>query len=135
MTAPTKKDIENTEDIQLLVNTFYKNVREDSLIGPIFDQAIQDRWDSHLQKMYSFWQTILLGQQSYSGAPLVPHMDLPIDRRHFAVWIRLWEETINQLFQGRVASEAKWRAGKMKEVFISKLEYIRATPKIPDKNG
>ena len=27
-----------------LVNTFYSRIREDRLLGPIFDEAIGDRW-------------------------------------------------------------------------------------------
>lgn len=133
MESFTKKDIEDLDDIKLLVDTFYNNVRKDTLIGPIFDDTLRGHWDQHLTKMYSFWQTVLLGQQSYRGAPFVPHMNLPVDRRHFDSWVQLWEETIDQLFQGQIAVEAKWRAGKMKEVFISKLEYMRAHPQISKK--
>ena len=59
-----KKDIETLEDIQLMVNRFYEVVRKDELIGPIFDNIIQDRWPMHLEKMYRFWQTILLDERT-----------------------------------------------------------------------
>jgi hemoglobin len=45
-------DIKTIIDIKTLVNTFYDNVRGDDLIGPIFNDAIQDRWPIHLEKMY-----------------------------------------------------------------------------------
>lgn len=121
-----KREIRDIEDIKLLVNSFYEKVREDDLIGPIFDDVIGDSWDSHLPKMYSFWQTVLLGQQTYFGAPFVPHIPLPIDVEHFQVWMKLWHQTVDDLFVGEVAEDAKWRAGKMKDVFLSKLQYIRS---------
>jgi truncated hemoglobin YjbI len=67
-----KKDIENIDDIRLLVDSFYGTVREDDLIGPIFLGKITD-WPVHLEKMYRFWQTILLEEYTYNGAPFPPH--------------------------------------------------------------
>jgi hemoglobin len=61
-----KRDVETMEDVQNLVNTFYGRIREDELLGPIFNDTIQDRWPEHLEKMYSFWQTILLQEHTYS---------------------------------------------------------------------
>jgi hemoglobin len=56
MTA--KNDI-STEDIKLL-EYFYSQVQTDDFIGPIFNEKIGNRWPEHLEKMYRFWQTILL---------------------------------------------------------------------------
>ena len=78
--------------------------------------------------MYSFWQTILLGEHTYTGAPFVPHMNLPIDRPHFEAWIGYWYQTVDELFSGSIAEEAKWRASRMREVFLDKLDYIRNSP-------
>jgi|SRR5699024_7177632 len=123
-----KQDIKTFDDIKNLVDSFYNLVRKDELIGPIFDETIGDGWDEHLPKMYSFWQTILLGEHTYTGAPFVPHMNLPIDRPHFEVWIGYWYQTVDELFSGSIAEEAKWRASRMREVFLDKLDYIRNSP-------
>ncbi len=48
-------EILNLEDIKLLVDTFYDRIREDKLLGPIFDERIQDRWLIRLENMYMFW--------------------------------------------------------------------------------
>ena len=58
-------DILHLDDVKNLVDTFYSKVREDALLGPIFDERIQNRWPAHLAKMYTFWQTILLGEHTY----------------------------------------------------------------------
>jgi len=118
-----KNDIRSIEDIRSLVDTFYGKVRNDATIGPIFNQVIEDRWPEHLQKMYRFWQTVLLGEHTYFGSPFPPHAQLPIDRTHFAIWLNLWHETVNELFNGEKANEAKWRADKMAAMFITKIEY------------
>ena len=120
-----KKDILTLEDIKLLVNTFYGKVREDELIGPIFNERIQDRWPEHLAKMYTFWQTVLLGEHTYYGAPFPPHAQLPVERHHFQRWLFLFSETINELFTGGKAKEALWRADKMAEMFQYKIAHFR----------
>lgn len=125
------KDIENIEDIKLMVNTFYAKIREDEMLGIIFNQNIQDRWAQHLEKMYRFWQTILLEEYTYDGRPFPPHAHLPIGKVHFEQWLSLFEETIHNLFHGEKADEAIWRAQKMATMFESKLDYLRNNPDKP----
>lgn len=120
-----KNDILTIEDIKLLVDTFYGKVREDKLIGPIFDERIQDRWPHHLAKMYTFWQTILLGDHTYYGTPFPPHAQLPVEREHFQRWLSLFSETLDELFSGEKAKEALWRADKMAEMFQYKIAHYR----------
>ncbi|MDQ2718307.1 MAG: group III truncated hemoglobin [Bacteroidota bacterium] len=123
-----KNDIIDLDDIKLLVNTFYGKVKEDSLIGPIFNERIQNRWPQHLAKMYTFWQTVLLGEHTYYGSPFPPHAELPVERHHFERWLSLFSETINELFKGDKAKEALWRADKMAEMFQYKIEHHRNNP-------
>ena len=121
----TLTDILSLEDVKLLVNTFYGKVREDKLIGPIFDERIQDRWPEHLAKMYTFWQTVLLGEHTYYGSPFPPHAKLPVEKIHFERWLTLFSETLNELFTGEIAAEAMWRANKMAEMFQFKIHHYR----------
>ena len=122
-----KKDIMTLEQIKVLVDTFYGKVRDNEMLAPIFNERIEDRWPEHLAKMYAFWQTILLGDHTYFGAPFVPHANLPVSKEHFDQWMELFIETVDELFEGAVADEAKWRAGKMAEMFQIKLAHIRQT--------
>ena len=116
------------EDIKNLVDSFYGKVRKDELIGPIFDERIQDRWPTHLAKMYSFWQTVLLGEHTYYGSPFPPHAQLPIDEVHFNKWLELFYETLDEHFTGKIAEEAKWRANKMAQMFQYKLQHYKNSP-------
>lgn len=85
-----KKDIATLKDVQLVVDTFYDKIRKDDLLATIFDEVIQDRWPMHLEKMYSFWSTVLLDDKSYRGAPFVPHATLPVSKEHFNRWLELF---------------------------------------------
>ena len=84
------QDISNIEDIKLLVNTFYKKVQNDDLIGPIFNEKMMGRWPEHLEKMYRFWQTLLLEEHTYSGSPFPPHKQLPVNQSHFDRWMEIF---------------------------------------------
>jgi hemoglobin len=121
-------DIFTIEDIKLLVDTFYKRIQADALLGPIFDGRIQDRWPIHLDKMYRFWQTILLEEYTYDGRPFPPHAQLPVGHEHFSQWLSLFTATVDVLFTGDKATEAKWRARKMAEMFEHKIAYIKNNP-------
>ena len=119
-----QKNISNIEDIQLMVNSFYEKVRRNDLLGDIFNSIIQDNWDTHLEKMYRFWQTVLLSEHTYYGSPFAPHAKMPIEQKHFERWKALFVDTVDEHFIGKKADEAKWRAEKMAEMFLMKIEYF-----------
>ncbi len=121
----TKTDITTLDDIKLLVDSFYSTVQKDTFIGPIFNEKIGNRWPEHLEKMYRFWQTILLEVHSYSGSPFPPHKHLPVDKEHFDRWMEIFVATVNTLFEGPIADEAKMRAKNMAEMFNYKINYFR----------
>ena len=123
MTA--KNDITSLEDIKLLVDTFYSQVQKDDFLGPIFNEKLGNCWPEHLEKMYRFWQTILLEVHSYSGSPFPPHKQLPVAKEHFDRWMELFTQTTDSLFTGALADEAKLRAKNMAEMFNYKIEYFR----------
>lgn len=117
-----KNDIKHLHDIEQLVNTFYMQVQKDPLIGSIFTSRIND-WPTHLAKMYRFWQTILLDEHTYSGSPFLPHANMPLNEAHFDRWMAIWKETIDLLFKGPKADEAKRRGETMATIFLSKIQY------------
>jgi hemoglobin len=121
-----RKDITSIEDIKLLVDTFYTAVRQDDVLGPVFNGKIGDQWPKHLDTMYRFWQTILLpGEFTYRGTPFASHINLPINETHFEKWLMLFTQTVENHFEGPVAEEAKMRAGHIASVFQHKLSVLR----------
>lgn len=120
-----KKDLLTLDDIRLLVDSFYSAIAEDELLAPIFKGKIGDNWQPHLEKMYTFWQTVLLQEHTYFGSPFLPHAGLPVDKVHFDRWLSLFYNTADSLFSGEKATEAKWRADRMAEMFRHKIAYIK----------
>lgn len=120
-----KQDIHSLDDIKLMVNTFYQRIKQDIVLGPIFEEKIQDRWPVHLEKMYRFWQTILLEEHTYNGSPFPPHAQMAIDESHFVIWLKIFTTTVDDLFNGNVAEDAKKRGTLMAALFNSKLEFFK----------
>jgi len=126
-----KNDIQTLDDIKLFVDTFYNKIRQDDLLAVIFNNKINDRWQQHLEKMYCFWQTVLLDEHTYFGSPFVPHAKLPVDKIHFERWIEIFNTTIDDLFIGEKAERAKWQGNRMAEMFQYKIEYYRKNTSTP----
>lgn len=122
-------DIQNREDIELLVNSFYDEVRRDAVIGFIFDEIIGSDWSHHLPVMYRFWESILLHSASYQGQPVLRHIlvdqRIPLVKAHFDQWLLLWNRTVDSLFAGDVAADAKKRASLMISLIQLKIRDAR----------
>lgn len=119
-------DITNHDDVKLLVDTFYSKVKSNTILGYIFNEVAQVDWQIHLPKMYSFWSTIILGDQSYEGNPMLTHIKLskltPLTEKEFSEWLLLFNETVDELFYGPNAVEAKTRAGNIARLMLFKVQ-------------
>lgn len=120
------KKLETREDIELLVNQFYNKVQSDETIGFFFNDVAKVDWSHHLPKMYAFWETLLFGQMSYKGNPMAVHFPLnaqiPMEKKHFEHWIKLWTQTIEENFTGEMAETAIYKATNIANLMGYKME-------------
>lgn len=123
-----KTDILGRDEIVRLVNHFYGKVREDKLIGFIFDEVAHVDWDSHLPRMYAFWQTVLFRDGGFRGDPMGVHARLVpqthMGREQFARWRELFDASVDELFVGENATHIKACAADMANVIHSKIHVI-----------
>ncbi len=118
----TASDLQTPDDIRRLVETFYTAVRPDPQIGHFFTEL---DWDHHIPRIVSFWSMVLFGDRSYTGDPMTAHQRLhqriPMERTHFDRWLALWTTTVDQLFSGPKAEEAKDRARTIAAVMAHRV--------------
>ncbi len=125
-----KPDIKTRADILLLVSSFYKKIRNDSVLGPFFNDVITD-WDTHIDTLTTFWESSLFLKTKYIGNPLEVHIKVDKDNNnsitqmHFGLWLNLWFQTIDDLFEGDYAENAKRRARKMGTFLYLKIFEAR----------
>jgi len=121
-----KHDLQGREDIRALVDAFYDKVQADPLLFPVFTNAANFDWDHHLPVMYRFWETLLFRSGEYEGNPFLKHVDLPIDAEHFQCWLSLFLTTMDELYEGPKAEEAKLRAKSIAVVFQKRMGLMKS---------
>ena len=118
-------DIRDIDDIKTLIDTFYQTVTADELLGPVFNDVAKVNWEHHLPVMYNFWEFLLLGGKHYTGNPIQKHFDLhqrfPLSAEYFDRWLEIFQKTVDQLFTGKVADDAKFRAYAISETWKPKF--------------
>ena len=58
--------------IRKVILSFYEKIRHDPLLGPIFEEAIGDKWDPHIERIILFWLTATGLQRGYDGRNFMP---------------------------------------------------------------
>jgi hemoglobin len=120
-----KTDIQNRLHIEELINGFYEKVKRDDAIGFFFNDVAKTNWEAHLPRMYDFWEQIIFQAPTYNGNPMQTHLVLhhhaSIKHEHFDRWKKLFEETVDELFEGPVSEFTKQRAFSIAGVIETKI--------------
>ena len=120
-----RTDIQNRQDIEKLVNTFYDKVKTDETIGYFFTKVIPVDWEVHLPKMYDFWENILFNSTTYKGNPIEAHQHVhkesPMLSEHFTHWVKLFTHTVEENFVGKNAESIIQRATSIATVMQIKV--------------
>lgn len=110
-------DIAGRDDIEALVVDFYTRAFADPLLGPVFRDVAAMDLQAHLPVMCDFWQTVLFRAGLYRRNALAVHVALhaaePLTGEHFARWLGLWVETVDDRFAGEKAELAKRQATRI----------------------
>jgi hemoglobin len=122
------RDIEDPADCERLVRAFYGRAFEDPLIGWLFADVAKLDLEAHVPVISAFWETILLGAQTYAGGAFRPHAELhmraPLRAAHFERWLVLWHTTVDELFAGERAELAKAHADRVAHAFHGRLQTL-----------
>jgi hemoglobin len=105
--------------IAAVVQQFYFKARQDPVIGPVFNAVIAEAdWPRHLSVIGDFWSSMLLGSGRYAGRPMPKHVGIPgLSDRHFARWLQLFRETVEDLCSEEAAALFVERAERVAHSF------------------
>lgn len=121
-----KPDITNREDIKNLIELFYKGALTDPHIGYFFTEVVALDFKEHIPRICDFWEAVLFRVSAYNGNPMLKHIALSrkskMTAEHFDTWLKLWNESVDNLFEGEKAEEVKKRAKTMKALMLYKIE-------------
>ena len=124
-----KKDIQNRDDIYLLVKTFYLKLMNDDLMSHFFvDFEQPENLETHLQTLVDFWENVLFYSGGYRKNAMAPHLKIhkqkPFSSEHFKAWLSMFNASIDALFEGENAHNAKSRALSIATVMEIKVSEL-----------
>lgn len=121
------KDIENREDIEYFIKSFYEKMLGDMILGFIFTQIAKVDLEVHIPVICDFWETVIFSTPKYKKGTevLKVHVDLnekiQLKKGHFVRWLYLFDTTMDQLYRGNNASKAKQKARQIAGSMQKKL--------------
>ncbi len=123
-----KTDLRGRPDIVTLGDAFYAKIRADEPLGHVFDEVARVDWETHLPKLYDFWDTVLFRAGTFRGNPIVTHAKL-LEKTQlpwplFERWLAMFRETVGELYEGENAVHIVRCAEDMARVIHSKIRHI-----------
>jgi hemoglobin len=95
-------------DVSKLLYHFYGKIEQDRQLAPFFVEVLGEHKTKHMEKLIDFWEMQLFGLNNYAGNPMQVHKDLhqrsPLSSELFDLWLRLFKESVNELFEGENAA-------------------------------
>lgn len=122
--APTR-DLDDPLQVAELVRRFYRDVAQDDLLGPMFNDVAKVDWSEHLPKLTDFWCRMLFARPGYQGNPFrahqLVHARRPFTVEHFERWLELFFEAVELGWVGPNADRVKAFATKVARVHSAQL--------------
>ena len=119
-----RPELQARADIEQLVDAFYTQAITDPVLGPVFEAAQLDL-AAHKPIIVDFWETSIFNANSYQRNAMQVHVDLnatvPLKGEHFERWLALWERTVDAMFTGQHAHNAKIRARSIGTIMQVKI--------------
>lgn len=115
------------ENIRKLIMSFYAKIIKDDIVGPFFiaklgEDMNDEHWQTHLETIVGFWTSLAFGSPKYSGNLFLPHTQLgQLKRETFEQWLRLFAETLDEVYVKSIADIFKERSQIIARNFMLNL--------------
>lgn len=123
-----KTDIQSRADIKKLISAFYEKLLKDKEFAHIFLEVAKIDVLEHLDIMVDFWESVLFQVGKYKNDTLDIHLELNhkyrLNKTHFNHWLKTFNETVDELFEGEKAKQAKERALSVATIIKMKIDDL-----------
>jgi hemoglobin len=123
-----KKDITDRNDLLKLLTLFYNKLLADKSISYLFTDIAKIDLPHHLNILVDFWESVLFQKDVYRKNAMQPHLNLhqksPLQKSHFQTWLKYFNESVDELFEGEKAFLAKERALSIATVMQIKVSQL-----------
>jgi hemoglobin len=120
----------SNENIKKFVMKFYVKIFNDTIVGPFFisklgDDMDNEHWVEHLEFIVGFWTAIAFGTPKYTRQLFLPHTQLgDVKRETFEQWLKLFDETQDEIYISAIADKFKERAHIIAGNFMRNLNMV-----------
>ena len=122
-----KKDIDSREDLVQMLTAFYKKAFEDELIGRFFIEVVPLDLTTHIPVITDFWEAIVFNTHGYRKNVMEVHQHIHqlsnIKKEHLERWVKLFTETVDEMFEGEKTTLMKHRARSIATLMDIKLNH------------
>ena len=123
-----KKDIENRKDITRMVRSFYEKLLREPEFEHIFLQVAKVDILEHIDMIVDFWESAVFHTGMYKRNTLETHVSLhmkyPLKDDHFKKWLEVFEQNIDDIFEGENVETAKLRARSIAGIMKMKINNL-----------
>jgi len=117
------------DNIETMVMNFYARVLKDDIVGPFFIEELGEDmdnkyWKPHLKKLVNFWATTVLEDNSYTRDPFNPHMVMDLETETFDRWLKLFFETLEEVYEPQMADIFKEKSRNIAQDFMRNLGLV-----------
>lgn len=124
-------DVTDRGDVEALLRRFYGRVLVDELLADAFATVREvTGLEGHIPVMADFWETVLFRAGLYKGSALVVHREVhhrtELSATHFVRWLQTWNDTVDEMFRGPVAEQAKIQGSRIAWAMHRRLTGVNA---------
>ena len=120
-----KRDIQDRQDLEELLRTFYKRAFDDDLIGRFFTEVVPLDLRTHIPVITDFWESVIFNKHNYRKNVMQIHQHIhqlsSIKKEHLDRWVLLFTGVIDESFDGEKATLMKHRARSIATMMDIKL--------------
>lgn len=116
------------DNIHTFVKTFYQKVTKNSLIGFHFTNILgndfnNESWKDHILVLEDFWQSMVLGTNSYAGNPFSSHVKLQgLNKESFETWLKIFFETLDEIYDTKTSIPFKEAGSIIAQNFMRNIK-------------
>ena len=122
-----KKDIEERAELERMLEIFYQKAFKDDLISHFFLEVVPLNLETHIPVITDFWESVLLDGRNNKKNVMEIHLNISekskIGKEHLDRWVKLFTETVEEMFEGPKAALAKQRATSIATMMHLKIDY------------
>lgn len=119
--APLIERLGGRAGMELLLRNFYASLREHPVLGPIFNEHVDD-WPAHMKIVTDFWMLQTGGETDYRGGFAARHFPLNLKPEHFPMWLEQWRKSCSLHYDTAESEALVEIAGRIAERLQTMIE-------------